>query len=179
LKFLPTVIEGAWIIEPELKTDERGFFARVWDEQEFAAHSLSMAFVQCNSSACRRRGTLRGMHWQAGPFLESKLIRCTQGRIFDVVADTRPFSASFGKYTGAELSADNHRWLYVPAGCAHGYLALKDDSEVLYAVTAAYTPSAERGIRWDDPFFAIRWPNIPEIIISDKDRSWPNFKKTL
>jgi dTDP-4-dehydrorhamnose 3,5-epimerase len=119
------------------------------------------------------------MHWQAEPFPEFKLIRCIQGRIFDAIADIRPHSASFGKYAGTELSAEDRRWLYVPAGCAHGYLALDDNSEVLYAVTAEYNPSAERGIRWNDPFFAIQWPGFSEMILSDRDRAWPDFKNPL
>jgi dTDP-4-dehydrorhamnose 3,5-epimerase len=175
MKFAPTPVHGAWIIEPEPRTDERGFFARVWDREKFKAHGLSMDFVQCNNSTCRKRGMIRGLHWQAAPFGESKLLRCIRGTLFDAIADTRPESPTFGAWTGVELSADNRMWIYVPSGCAHGYLALEDGSEVLYAVTVPYSPSAERGIRWNDPFFKIEWPLTGEVMTSEKDRSWPDF----
>lgn len=178
MKFVRTPVDGAWIIEPEPRVDERGFFARVWDQDEFAAHGLSMKFVQCNNSASRLRGTLRGLHWQAEPFGEVKVVRCVHGAVFDAVADVQPHSATFGLWTGLELSAENRVWLYVPAGCAHGYLALEENSEVLYATTTPYTASAERGIRWDDPQFGIKWPEVGEILISQKDRSWPDFEGT-
>ena len=173
--FLPTPVDGAWIVEPEPRSDERGFFARVWDREAFAAHGLSTDFVQCNNSASRRRGTLRGLHWQAEPHGECKLVRCVQGAVYDVVADTRTGSATAGQWAGVELSAWNRRWVYVPAGCAHGYLALEDEAEVLYAVTSPYTPASERGLRWDDPLFRIAWPEVGEVLVSEKDRSWPDF----
>jgi dTDP-4-dehydrorhamnose 3,5-epimerase len=173
--FLPTPVAGAWLIEPEPRIDDRGFFARVWDREAFAAHGLSTDFVQCNNSASRRRGTLRGLHWQAEPYGEAKLLRCVQGRIFDVVADTRTGSPTAGRWAGVELSAATRQWVYVPSGCAHGYLALEDAAEVLYAVTCPYVPGAECGLRWDDPAFAIAWPDVGEILVSDKDRSWPDF----
>lgn len=176
MKFLPTAVEGTWIIEPEPRTDERGFFARVWDRDEFGAHGLATDFVQCNNSASWRRGTLRGLHWQAHPFGEAKLVRCIRGAVFDAVADTRGDSPTSGCWAGVELSAENRRWLYVPAGCAHGYLALEAQSEVVYAVTMPYTPSAERGIRWNDPFFGIQWPSVGEVLVSEKDRAWPDFE---
>jgi len=176
MKFIQTCVAGAWIIEPEPRIDDRGFFARVWDHNEFAARGLSMAFVQCNNSGSRWKGTIRGLHWQESPFAEIKLVRCTRGAVFDVVADVRPDSPTFGRWAGVELSADNRLWLYVPQLCAHGYMSLEDGSEVIYAVTAPYHPSAERGIRYNDPYFAIRWPNVGEILVSEKDRSWPDFK---
>lgn len=167
---------GAWIIEPELNNDERGFFARVWDQEKFSAHGLSMDFTQCNNSASRLKGTLRGLHWQGDPFAEIKVIRCIRGAVYDVIADVRRASPTFGQYAGVELSAENRRWLYVPSGCAHGYLALKDESEVLYAVTAPYVAAAENGIRWNDPTFDIKWPSVGRIFVSEKDRSWPDFE---
>jgi dTDP-4-dehydrorhamnose 3,5-epimerase len=173
--FLETPVDGAWIVEPEPRADERGFFARVWDRELFAARGLSTDFVQCNNSASRHRGILRGLHWQAEPFGEAKLVRCVRGSVYDVVADTRLESVTAGCWAGVDLSAANRRWLYVPAGCAHGYLALEDDAEVLYAVTRPYTPAAERGIRWDDPAFGISWPQVGEVWLSQKDRSWPDF----
>jgi dTDP-4-dehydrorhamnose 3,5-epimerase len=176
MKFSRTPVDGAWIIEPELRVDERGFFARVWDRDEFAAYGLSMQFAQCNNSASRLKGTLRGLHWQAEPFGEIKLVRCVRGAVFDAVADVRPHSATFGRWAGLELTEENRVWLYVPAGCAHGYLALEGNSEVLYATTAPYEPSAERGIRWNDPLFGIRWPDVGAIQVSQKDRSWPDFE---
>jgi dTDP-4-dehydrorhamnose 3,5-epimerase len=176
VKFVPLAVHGAWVVEPELRRDDRGFFARVWDREEFAAHGLVMDFVQCNNSASRRRGTLRGLHWQAAPFEEIKLVRCVRGAVFDVIADTRAGALTAGRWAGVHLSAENRRWLYVPAGCAHGYLALQDESEVVYAVTAAYAPEAERGIRWNDPAFDIEWPEAGELLVSEKDRGWPDFE---
>jgi dTDP-4-dehydrorhamnose 3,5-epimerase len=176
MTFVSLAVDGAWAIEPEARHDDRGFFARVWDRDEFAAHGLSMDFVQCNNSASRRRGTLRGLHWQAAPFEEAKLVRCVRGAVFDVVADTRRTSPTAGGWAGLTLSAENRHWLYVPAGCAHGYLAIEDHSEVIYAVTAPYTPSAERGIRWNDPAFAIAWPDAGEVLVSGKDRAWMDFE---
>ena len=175
MKFVPTSVNGAWVIDPEPKVDERGFFARVWDREAFAVRGLSTDFVQCNSSASQFKGTLRGLHWQAAPYGEMKMVRCLRGAVFDVVADTRPGSPTFRRWTAVELTADNRRWHYVPAECAHGFLALEDESEVLYAVTSPYTPTAERGLRWDDPGFGIAWPDVGKLILSNKDRSWPDF----
>lgn len=175
MKFFPTAVEGAWIIEPQFKRDDRGLFGRVWDSGEFAAHGLTMAFVQCNNSISWHKGTLRGLHWQKEPFGETKLVRCVQGSVYDVVADIRPNSPTFGKYAGAELTFNNRLWIYVPSGCAHGYLALEDNSEVLYAVTASYVDHAEGGIRWNDPQFNIEWPVMDQIFLSQKDQSWPDF----
>jgi dTDP-4-dehydrorhamnose 3,5-epimerase len=169
LKFLPTVIDGAWVIEPDFKRDERGLFARVWDLDAFAAHGLSMAFVQCNNSLSHVKGTLRGLHWQREPAAEIKVVRCIRGAIYDVSADVRTHSPTLGKYAGVELTAGNRLWMYVPSGCAHGFLTLEDDSEVIYASTAPYAAYAERGIRWNDPKFAIKWPQTEPVVISGKD----------
>jgi dTDP-4-dehydrorhamnose 3,5-epimerase len=174
MRFTETPITGAWLVQPEPRADARGFFARLWDVNVFAERGLRADFVQCNTSGTAGRGTLRGLHYQAAPHGEVKLVRCTRGRVFDVVADVRAGSASKGKWFGAELSCENRTMMYVPEGCAHGYLSLEDDCEVMYPVTAAYEPSAERGLRWDDPAFAIAWPMTPSIV-SDKDRGWPDF----
>lgn len=176
MKILPTVVDGVWIIEPQFNKDDRGLFGRVWDSEEFSANGLTMAFVQCNNSMSWHKGTLRGLHWQKEPFSETKLVRCIQGCIYDVVADVRPHSPTFGKYIGVEITSSNRQWLYVPSGCAHGYLTLEDRSEVLYAVTAPYVNHAEAGIRWNDPHFNIEWPVLDQIILSQKDQSWPDFK---
>jgi dTDP-4-dehydrorhamnose 3,5-epimerase len=177
MKFLKTSVSGAWIIEPEARVDERGFFARVWDADEFEKHGIASRFVQCNNSGSGQKGTLRGLHWQEEPFGEAKLVRCISGAIYDVIADVRAKSGTFGKWAGVDLTAENRRWLYVPEGCAHGYLTLENNSEVLYAVTAPYAPQAERGIRWNDKMFAIEWPHTGGMTLSKKDESWPDFCK--
>ena len=169
-----THIAGACIVRPEQLEDERGFFARTWDEAEFAARGLASHVVQCSISFNRRHGTLRGLHYQAAPYPESKLVRCTAGAIFDVAVDLRPSSPTFRGSVGLELSADNRLALYVPEGCAHGFLTLEDDAEVLYQMTEVYVPDAARGVRWDDPAFAIAWPG-EVFVISDRDRTYPDF----
>src|SRR5262249_49758163 len=147
------------IVEPELRSDERGGFARLWCRREFAEHGLNAAFVQCNGSFSARRGTLRGLHYQAAPYQEAKLVRCIRGAIFDVLVDLRRDSQTYLRWFGVELTADNWKMIYVPEGCAHGYLTLEDNVEVMYPVTSFYHPEAERGLRWDDPLVAIQWPN--------------------
>jgi dTDP-4-dehydrorhamnose 3,5-epimerase len=173
--FSATAITGAWLVDLQRREDERGFFARVWCEEEFAARGLTARFVQCNTSFSQHAGTLRGLHYQAAPHGEVKLIQCTRGSVFDVIVDVRPDSPTYLKWFGVELSEDNKRLLYVPAGCAHGYQTLRDASEVLYPVSAPYTPSAERGVRWNDPTFAIAWPLAPHRRLSPKDEAWPDF----
>lgn len=175
MRMKPTVIEGVHLVDLEPKGDERGWFARVWCRDELKRAGLNGDFVQCNGSYSRDAGTLRGLHYQASPHDEAKLIRCIAGRVFDVVADVRPGSPSYGLWFGIELSAQNRRMLYVAPGVAHGYLTLEDHSEVLYPVTAYYAPDAERGVRWDDPFFSIAWPDAGILTISAKDRAWPDF----
>ena len=172
MRFEPTPLTGAHVVELELHADERGFFAREWCEEEFGARGLATRMVQGNLSCNRRRGTLRGMHYQASPHEEAKLVRCRRGAIYDVIVDLRRGSASRLDWFGVELSAENRRALYVPEGFAHGYLTLADDSEVSYLVSAPYHPAAERGIRYNDPAVDIAWPEIPIVSVSEKDRSW-------
>lgn len=170
--FEETGLAGAFVIEPERREDERGFFARTWCRDEFAAHGLNPALVQCNISFNKKRGTLRGMHYQAAPHEEAKLVRCTQGAIYDVILDLRRESATFGRWVGVELTAENRRMLYVPEGFAHGFQTLEDDSEVFYQMSAFYHAESALGARWDDPAFAIAWP-LPDPILSDRDRAFP------
>jgi dTDP-4-dehydrorhamnose 3,5-epimerase len=175
MTFVETSIEGAWLVELEPRSDERGFFARVWCEEEFAARGLNARFVQCNTAFSRHRGTIRGLHYQADPHGEVKLMRCIRGSVFDVVVDVRRDSSTYLHWWGIELSEENRRMVYVPAGCAHGYQTLRDDTEVMYPVSSPYTPTAERGVRWNDPLFAIRWPDVPARHVSPKDASWADF----
>ena len=176
MRFIDTRIEGAFIVELEPVGDERGFFARLWCTTEFAARGLNAAFVQCNDSFSAARGTLRGLHYQAAPNAEVKLVRCTRGRVFDVAVDVRPNSRTYRAWVGVELTAENRRMLYVPEGCAHGYLTLEDNTEVMYPVSQPYRPEAERGIRWDDPAFGIEWPAGGPETVSAKDQQWANFR---
>jgi dTDP-4-dehydrorhamnose 3,5-epimerase len=172
--FRETTIGGVWIIEPECHEDQRGFFARTWDTDEFAKLGLSARLVQCSISYNRLRGTLRGMHYQAEPHEETKVVRCTAGSIFDVAVDLRPVSPTFCSWFGAELSAENRLALYVPEGCAHGFLTLTDRSEVAYQISEPHAPDAARGVRWDDPAFGIDWPE-DVVVINERDRSYPDF----
>ena len=164
------------LVELERHEDERGSLARAWSRDEFAERGLETAFVQANIAHSRRRGTLRGLHYQLPPNEEVKLVRCVRGAIYDVVVDLRPDSPSYRGWHGEELTAESGRALYVPAGCAHGYLTLVDATETFYEVTAAYSPRDERGVRWDDPAFAIRWPDVDALLISEKDRGWPDYE---
>jgi len=168
-------LPDTYLIDPDKKQDDRGFFARAFCEREFAEHGLVQHMVQTNVSFNARRGTLRGLHFQRAPHREVKLVRCTRGALYDVIVDVRPESAAYGEWMGVELSADSHRMLYVPEGFAHGFLTLEDDTEVTYQVSAFYTPGAEGGLRYDDPALAIDWP-APGRVISEKDRSWPAFQ---
>jgi len=170
--FTPTAIEGAFLVDIEPRVDERGYFARMVCEKEFSAMGINPVFKQCNMQNNIQRGTLRGMHLQREPYAEEKLVRCTKGAIYDVIVDLRSASASYMRWFGADLSAENHRMIYIPKGVAHGYLSLTDDSEAFYMVTAFYAPECEWGVRYDDPAFGIAWPDIGTLILSDKDRSW-------
>ena len=172
--FHPNPITGSFLIEPEKCSDERGFFARLFCESEFAAHGLKTRFVQTNASLSVQKGTLRGMHYQLGTSAEVKLVRCTAGALFDVALDLRPDSPTFGEWFGAELTAENHAMMYVPCGCAHGFITLADQAEVFYMVSAPYAPAQERCVRFDDPRFGIRWP-APVEHISPKDAATPAF----
>lgn len=177
MEFHDTPIPGAFVIEPRRIADERGFFARLWCERELAAQGLDPTVRQTNIGVSRSRGTLRGLHFQRPPHAEAKLIRCPRGAIFDVIVDLRPDSPMFRHWHGVELDQGNSRALYVPAGCAQGYLTLVDDTEIYYHASAAYAPAAATGVRWDDPAFAIDWPFMP-VVLSDADRDWPDFTVT-
>ena len=167
-------VAGACTIELEKRGDERGFFARVFCEKEFAEAGLITRFVQVNNSTSADRGTLRGMHYQLSPKSETKVVRCVRGSLFDVVLDLRRESPTFGQSFGAELSAENRLMMYVPKGCAHGFLTLTDNSEVIYLVDEFYSPENERIVRFDDPKFRIEWPDEVRVI-SDKDRNAQDF----
>lgn len=167
-----TPIEGVAVIELELREDDRGFFARSFDSAEFAAAGLEPIVDQCNISFNHQAGTLRGLHFQTAPHPEAKLVRCLRGSLVDVIVDMRPDSPTRLRHVAVELSAANRRSLYVPPYFAHAYLTLEDETEVSYQVSGSYTPSAERGLRWDDPALGIDWP-VPVTTISPKDASWP------
>jgi dTDP-4-dehydrorhamnose 3,5-epimerase len=177
MKFISTDLEGAFILEPERREDARGFFARCFCVKELEEHGLSLSVLQCNIAFTHRKGTLRGLHYQMPPMAETKLVRCTRGAVYDLIVDLRPESRTYLKHIGVELTAQNRRALFVPALFAHGYQTLTDDSEMTYLVDEFYTPSSERGLRYDDPALAIRWP-LPLAFISDKDASWPLLMPT-
>lgn len=172
--FRPTGLPGAYVVDIEPRVDERGFFARTWCQEEFAAHGLSPRLVQCNISHNRVEGTLRGMHYQVAPAAEAKLVRCTRGAIHDVIVDLRPDSPTFLRHVGVTLTAATHTMLYVPEGFAHGFLTLTDDTEVFYQMSEFYAPECARGARWNDPQFGIAWPG-PVRCISPRDATYPDF----
>jgi dTDP-4-dehydrorhamnose 3,5-epimerase len=174
MKFIETGLQGAVIVEIEKLQDQRGFFARTWCKREFEKYGLDASLVQANVSYNHRKGTLRGMHYQVEPYGETKLVRCTQGAICDVIIDLRPESPTYRKWVGVELTAENYRMLFVPKMFAHGFQTLVDDSVVTYQVGQFYTSGSERGIRYNDPAFGLRWP-VEASVISDKDKSWPDF----
>jgi len=172
--FRPAAISGVFVLEPEPLDDERGCFARTWCAREAEAHGLDARVVQCNVSFNRRKGTLRGMHWQAEPHAEAKLVRVTRGAVYDVAVDLRADSPTCGRYVAETLDAERRHALYIPAGFAHGFLTLEDATEVYYQMSAFYVPDAARGFRWNDPRFAIRWPMEPAVI-SERDRTYADF----
>lgn len=174
MTFQQTTLNGAFEIHLEPKADERGFFARTWCQKEFEAHGLDPRLVQCSVSFNGRKGTLRGMHYQTPPHAEAKLVRCTRGAIYDVVIDLRPESCTFKSWIAVVLTAEKRNMVYVPKGCAHGFLTLADDSEVFYQISEFYSPEAGRGVRWNDPAFQITWPEAVQVI-SERDRTYPNF----
>ena len=177
MRFEELTLPGAFRIDVEERVDERGLFARTFCTREFAEHRLAVAFVQCNTSYTALRGTLRGMHFQADPKPEVKVVRCTSGAIYDVLLDLRPRSPSFCKWQGFELSAENRVSLYIPAGFAHGFQTLSDDAEVLYYMSEYYHADLARGVRWNDPSFGIDWP-LPSPMMSARDMSYADFYPT-
>lgn len=173
--FRETTLRGAFVVEPTVVHDERGLFARTWCEAEARAHGLDPRVVQCSVSWNRRRGTLRGLHFQAAPYGEAKLVRVTRGAIFDVIVDLRRGSPTFGRHLAVELSAANRLMIFVPAGFAHGFQTLVDDTEVAYQMSTPYEPSSARGVLWSDPELAIPWPAVDERIVSARDRALPRL----
>jgi dTDP-4-dehydrorhamnose 3,5-epimerase len=178
MNFQKTRLDGAWIIDIDRLEDERGFFARSFCQREFGEHGLNPCVAQANVSYNKKRGTLRGLHLQASPHQEAKLVQCTQGAIYDVIIDLRPHSSTFGEHLGVVLSAEEYRMLYIPEGFAHGFLTLADHSNIFYLMSEFYAPGSARGFRWNDPFFKIAWPGAVEVI-SDRDASYPDFSMDL
>ena len=172
--FTETTLKGAFLIELERRQDERGFFARTWCQREFEAHGLNTQWVQCNLSFNRPKGVLRGMHYQAAPYAETKLIRCTMGAIYDVIIDLRPESSTFRQWMALDLTAEDRRMLLVPEGFAHGFQTLVEETEVFYQMSQFYAPEHARGVRWDDPAFKVSWPDGRRLI-SERDQSFPDF----
>jgi dTDP-4-dehydrorhamnose 3,5-epimerase len=172
LKFTETKLKGAYIIEPELIRDERGFFARSWCQKEFSERGLNSNLVQCNISFNLKKGTLRGMHYQAKPHEEAKLVRCTMGAIYDVIIDIRPESPTFKQWVAVELTAENRKMLYIPDGMAHGFQTLVDNTEVFYQMSEFFYHESATGVRWDDPAFNVEWLIKQDLVISEKDQSY-------
>jgi dTDP-4-dehydrorhamnose 3,5-epimerase len=178
MQFTSTAIADVFIVQPDIFPDERGIFSVAWLPSEFAARGLETRIAQASSALTRVRGSIRGMHYQLPPFEEAKVVRVTQGAVFDVAIDLRPDSPSYLKWVGCELSAANRTMLYVPPGCAHGYQTLEADSEVFYFVSAAYSPAHARGVRWDDPAFGITWPLGAPTRIHERDAKYPYLERT-
>jgi dTDP-4-dehydrorhamnose 3,5-epimerase len=174
VKFEPLEVAGAYRIEVEPLSDNRGFFARSWSDEEFGAHGLNPAVAECSISMNRVAGTLRGLHYQAPPHEEAKLVRCTRGTAFDVLVDLRPHSPTFKRFAAVTISAENRTAVYVPEGCAHGFQTLEDATELLYQISSRYAPGRSLGVRWNDPTFSIPWPFAPSCI-SERDRSFADF----
>ena len=177
--FNPTSLAGAFVVDLEQREDHRGFFARTWCQREFETHGLNGRLAQCSISFNYERGTLRGMHWQAPPFGEAKLVRCTRGAIHDVIIDLRGGSPTFTKSFSVILSYQNRRMLYVPPGLAHGFQTLEGDTEVTYQISEFYRPECARGVRWNDPAFAIEWPRTGNRVMSLRDQTYPDFMAGL
>ena len=173
--FSETKLPGAFIIEIQRLEDERGFFGRSFCSLEFEERGLNPFVAQCNVSFNRDAGTLRGMHFQAAPHAEEKLVRCTRGALYDVIIDLRPESPSFKRWVSLELTEDNGRMLYIPKGFAHGFQTLADKTEIFYQMSTCYHPESGRGVRWNDPAFGIQWPAADRVILSDRDRLWPDY----
>lgn len=175
MKFAETPLQGAYLVEPERREDQRGFFARTWCRDEFKAQGLVAELAQCSISRNGALGTLRGLHFQRPPHEEAKLVRCTAGAIFDVIVDLRPESTTHAEWFGVELDADGATALYIPKRFAHGFQTLSDGAEILYMISASYAPDASAGVRWDDPAFGIEWPHAEVRTISERDRAWPDY----
>ena len=176
MHFIEACIPGAKVIDPSPLQDDRGRFLRAWCAREFSEHGLDFSPVQANMGFSKTKGTTRGMHLQVAPAVEAKLVRCTRGSMFDVVLDLRPESPSYRKWYGVELSAENSRMLFVPENCAHGYQTLEDGTEMHYMASEFYTPSAARGVRFDDPAFGVQWPLVAAVV-SEQDLTWPLVKQ--
>jgi dTDP-4-dehydrorhamnose 3,5-epimerase len=176
MEFRPQSIPGCHVVALEPIGDERGFFARAFAVDEFTAAGLEPTISQMNLSLSKEAGTTRGIHWQEEPFAEAKFVRCIRGRAFDVCVDLREGSETWGHWVGVELTPDNRLALYLPAGCGHGYQTLEPGTELLYSTSTPYTPDSERGARWDDPAFGIDWPLKENLVVSEKDRSWPRVE---
>jgi dTDP-4-dehydrorhamnose 3,5-epimerase len=174
MKFVQTELQDAYFIDPERMEDERGFFARTWCKHEFENQGLSASLVQCSISFNHKKGTLRGMHFQAIPHEETKLVRVTMGSVHDIIVDLRPTSKTYLKHIGIELNAENRTMIYIPKGFAHGFITLRDNTEIVYQMSEFFTPEAGRGIRWNDPTLKIQWPEQIRII-SDRDKHWPDY----
>jgi dTDP-4-dehydrorhamnose 3,5-epimerase len=179
VNFEPIRLQGAFVVELDPHQDERGFFARTWCREEFAAHGLDAELAQCSMSRSWKAGTLRGLHFQRAPHEEAKLVRCTRGAIFDVIVDLRPWSPTHTEWYAAELTGQRGNALYVPAGFAHGFQTLADDTEVAYLISHPYAPDHAAGVRWDDPAFGIEWPDTPARTLSDRDRAWPDYQPAV
>jgi len=176
MNFTQTKLAGAYVVTLELRADERGFFARVWCTNEFKDNGLNPNLVQSSISFNAKRGTLRGMHWQNAPFAEAKIVRCTMGSIFDVIIDLRENSPTYKEHFGINLTSENRTMLYIPVGFAHGFFTLSDNTELQYQMSEFYHPECQRGLRWNDPAFAITWPETVNII-SERDNSYPDFDR--
>ena len=177
MTFTESRIPGAWLIDITAIHDPRGFFAMTWVPSEFRKHGIDPVLAQCNLAFNHQRGTLRGMHFQTAPHAQAKIIRCTRGALLDVIVDLRPESPAYCQWAAVELTADNHRMLYMPEGIAHGYITLTDEVEAYYHASTAWEPKAESGVRWNDAAFAIEWPFAP-LVISDKDAGWPDYQRS-
>jgi dTDP-4-dehydrorhamnose 3,5-epimerase len=171
-----TRLKGAFIIELEKIDDIRGFFSRVWCQKEYETNGLNPNIAQCNLTFSATKGTLRGLHYQIAPYQEAKSVRCIRGKIYDVIVDLRPDSPTYSQWLGFELSAENRKMLYIPENFANGYLTLADNTEVFYQVSQFYSPGSQGGIRWNDPSINIKWPKSANLIITEKDKNWPDFK---
>jgi dTDP-4-dehydrorhamnose 3,5-epimerase len=175
MRFAETGVKGVYLIEPEKIEDSRGFFARIWCEKEFREHGLNPRLLQCSISFNKRKGTLRGMHFQIHPYQEAKLVRCTQGAIYDVVIDLRRNSETYKKHVAEELTSENHKMLYIPEGCAHGFQTRADATEVFYQISQVFSAEHARGVRWNDPAFGIEWPEDNRTIL-ERDQNYPDLE---